>query len=128
MEAGAKWIIPSASSEANRTLYFHLGTSITIEENEIHSENAIQLNADQELTIENGNSDSYFLILQGKPINEPVVQYGPFVMNSNAEIQQAMHDYQRTQFGGWPWLRRDQVHPREKGRFAKHQDGTEEIR
>jgi len=49
-------------------------------------------------------------------------------MNTNAEIQQAMHDYQRTEFGGWPWSRRDQVYPRDKGRFARHQDGTEEIR
>ena len=128
MEAGAKWTIPEASEESNRTLYFHQGSSITIDGNEILSGKAIQLKADQELTIENGNSDGYFLLLQGKPINEPVVQYGPFVMNTQAEIQQAMHDYQRTEFGGWPWKRRDQVHPREKGRFARHQDGTEEIR
>ena len=128
MESGAKWTIPAASELANRTLYFHQGSSITVEGNEIPSGQAIQLKADQELTIENGNSDGYFLLLQGKPINEPVVQYGPFVMNTNAEIQQAMNDYQRTEFGGWPWSFRDQVHPREKGRFARYQDGTEEIR
>jgi len=128
MEAGAKWAIPEASEESNRTLYFHQGSSITIDGNEIPSGKAIQLKADQELTIENGNSNGYFLLLQGKPINEPVVQYGPFVMNTQAEIQQAMHDYQLTEFGGWPWKRRDQVHPREKGRFARYADGAEEIR
>ncbi len=128
MEAGTQWTIPAASEEVNRTLYFHQGSSIQIDGNEIPSERAIQLQANREQIVENGNSDGYFLLLQGKPINEPVVQYGPFVMNTNAEIQQAMHDYQRTEFGGWPWSRRDQVHPREKGRFARHQDGTEEIR
>jgi hypothetical protein len=67
-------------------------------------------------------------MLQGKPIGEPVVQYGPFVMNSEAEIQQAFSDYRRTEFGGWPWPRQDQVHPRTQGRFAKYDDGTEEIK
>jgi len=32
-------------------------------------------------------------LIAGKPIGEPVVQYGPFVMNSNAEIEQALRDY-----------------------------------
>ena len=94
----------------------------------IPAEKAIQLKANQEVVILNSHDDGYFLLLQGKPINEPVVQYGPFVMNTQAEIQQARHDYQQTEFGGWPWSRRDVVHPRKKGRFAYHQDGTEEIR
>ncbi len=67
-------------------------------------------------------------MLQGRPINEPVAQYGPFVMNTQAEIQQAFADYQRTAFGGWPWPASDPVHPREQGRFAKHADGRVEQR
>lgn len=128
MEAGAQWRIAAASEQANRTLYFFRGTSIQIDGEEIPVEKAIQLKPNQDSVIENGSTDGYFLLLQGKPINEPVVQYGPFVMNTQTEIQQAMHDYQRTEFGGWPWSRRDQVHPRDKGRFARHADGTEEIR
>ncbi|KAL3772566.1 hypothetical protein ACHAW5_005309 [Stephanodiscus triporus] len=59
-----------------------------------------------------------FLLLQGRPIGEPVAQRGPFVMNTPSELQQAYVDYQRTKFGGWPWPRNDLVFPREKGRFA----------
>ena len=33
------------------------------------------------------------LLLAGKPLNEPIVQYGPFVMNSREEIEQALRDY-----------------------------------
>jgi quercetin 2,3-dioxygenase len=84
------------------------------------------LRADEVTNLKNGNGEGHFLMLQGRPINDPVVQYGPFVMNTRSEIQQAMYDYQRTQFGGWPWPRRDQVHPRSKGRFAKHADGRVE--
>ena len=57
------------------------------------------------------------------PINEPVAKYGPFVMNTQLEIQQAMEEYKLTQFGGWPWPHADNVHPREKGRFAKYPNG-----
>ena len=49
-------------------------------------------------------------------------------MNTQAEIHQAFADYRRTEFGGWPWGRNDPVHPRDKGRFARHVDGTVEER
>lgn len=39
-----------------------------------------------------------FLLVSGKPINEPIVQYGPFVMNTREEIDQAMRDYQSNNF------------------------------
>jgi redox-sensitive bicupin YhaK (pirin superfamily) len=128
MEAGAKWAIPATIQKVNRTLYFYKGSSIIIDDNEILAYKSIELISDSETIIINGNADGYFLMLQGKPISEPVVQYGPFVMNSETEIQEAFNDFRRTEFGGWPWPRRDQVHPREKGRFAKYADGTEESR
>jgi hypothetical protein len=64
--------------------------------------------------------------LQGKPIGEHVIQYGPFVMNTKEEINQAFEDYHATQFGGWPWKKYDHVHARDLGRFAKHADGRME--
>jgi len=45
-----------------------------------------------------GEQGARFLLISGKPINEPVVQYGPFVMNTKEEIDQAMSDYQSNNF------------------------------
>ena len=41
---------------------------------------------------------SRVLLMAGKPLNEPIAQYGPFVMNSNEEIFQAVQDYQNGRF------------------------------
>ena len=126
MEPEAKWEIPPAMQGTERSLYFYRGNHIYINRTEIPSYQAIHLDKEYSTKIKNGNEESFLLFLQGRPIKETVVQYGPFVMNSREEIQQAFDDYRKTEFGGWPWPRPDQVHGREKGRFAKYADGKEE--
>ncbi len=50
------------------------------------------------LELEAGDAGAGLLVLRGRPIREPVVHYGPFVMNSEAEIEQAIRDYQAGRF------------------------------
>jgi quercetin 2,3-dioxygenase len=126
MQSGAHWILPPAEKGINRTLYFFEGTSIKANGYEIQHYYSAALNPEAEVKLENGPDEGKLLLLQGRPIGEPVMQYGPFVMNNEAEIRQAFADYRKTEFGGWPWNRNDPVHSREQGRFARYADGSME--
>jgi len=125
IDAGKSFEIPATTTNVNRSLYFFDGDQVVIEEKTYGINKALDLDASKPTLIENGDSDSRFLILQGKPIDEPVAQYGPFVMNTQKEIMEAMEDYRSTQFGGWPWPTMDNVHDRSKGKFALYPDGKE---
>lgn len=128
MEANAQWTLPSTIKEANRSVFFYKGETIEIGNKKIPSDHLIELKAGEDILMKNGNKDAYFLILEGNPIGEPVAKHGPFVMNTQEEIREAMQDYGKTQFGGWPWDETEVVHPKNKGRFASHSDGREEIK
>jgi redox-sensitive bicupin YhaK (pirin superfamily) len=52
------------------------------------------LGAGDKVEISAGANGARFLLLAGRPLHEPVVQYGPFVMNTREEIEQALRDYQ----------------------------------
>ena len=124
MAPGARWTLPAARGAATRRqLYFFQGAQLSVAGQPVPPSSVIEVAADQEIELMNGAQASELLLLQGRPIGEPVAQYGPFVMNTQAEIQQAFADYRRTEFGGWPWGASDPVHPRDKGRFALHPDG-----
>lgn len=124
MDKNATWDLPKASAGVNRTLYFYQGDGLTLNGESIKAYHAADVNPETKFCLKAGPKECRVLLLQGKPIGEPVVQHGPFVMNTREEIAQTFADYQRTEFGGWPWPRRDQVHDRNLGRFAKHADGS----
>lgn len=126
MAPDAEWAMPAAVSDADRTLYFFKGNSLQVASERVTSSVAIRLQPGQGVQIRNGPEEAELLLLQGRPIGAPVAQYGPFVMNSQQEIQQAILDYRRTGFGGWPWPSDGPVHARGEGRFARHVDGRVE--
>jgi len=123
MAPGARFTLPAAAAGSNRTLFFFRGRGLRVTGRAIAPRNAVALRADAEVPLENGSDEGEMLLLQGRPIGEPVVQHGPFVMNTPQESRQAMIDYHQTQFGGWPWPNEEPVHSREQGRFARHADG-----
>ena len=128
MQANSTFVLPKTADGINRTLYFYKGNQLTIEGQLIPNYHAIDVVSDADLKLESGNENIKVLVLQGRPINEPVVQHGPFVMNTREEIIEAFNEYQQTQFGGWPFDRYDVVHDQKLGRFARYTDGSEEVK
>ena len=124
MDPGATWTLPaSQGTETLRVLYVFEGNGLTVQNESLGGGRGALLRGPQDVTLVAGDTEVQMLMLQGAPIGEPVVQYGPFVMNDRAGIEQAFADYRRTGFGGWPWPVDDPVHGYE-GRFARRADGT----
>lgn len=126
MAPGAEWQLPAVAAGTDRTLYFFAGSALRVGGREIPPQTAVRLRPGVAVQLSSGPSETELLLLAGRPIGEPVVARGPFVMNDLAEIAQARTDYQRTQFGGWPWPKSDPVHSRDSGRFAIHANGHKE--
>jgi redox-sensitive bicupin YhaK (pirin superfamily) len=124
-DAKASWVLPKAEPGLNRTLYFFKGGA-TVAGQKVKGGSYARLQSDSDVEIRAGDQGAEALLLQGRPIAAPVAQYGPFVMNSRAELEQAFQDYRETAFGGWPWPSDAPVHERNAGRFAKYPDGREE--
>ncbi|MEH6746688.1 MAG: pirin family protein [Maribacter arcticus] len=116
--------LPKAEKDTVRTIYFYEGSTIEISGESIQLNHGIEVDASKETKLNASDKNAKVLILQGKPINEPVAKYGPFVMNTDEELQNAIDEFRLTQFGGWPWRYPDNVHETNRGRFAKYPDGT----
>ncbi|WP_428003155.1 pirin family protein [Acidovorax sp.] len=128
LDPGAQWPMPAAlGAGTRRMLYFFVGDGLRVGPQEVQGHAALEIDARQEWLLTNtGATVAECLVLQGRPIGEPVAQYGPFVMNTQQEIMQAMQDYRRTQFGGWPWPDSDPVHGTEARRFARYPGQAED--
>jgi len=126
LPAGSTWTAPAAQHTSSRVLYQFAGAGLQIADEVLGERTGAQVQPDVELTLTATDGDVEVLLLQGTPIGEPVAQYGPFVMNTKAEIEQAFSDYQQTQFGGWPWPQDGPVHPANDDRFAVHANGQRE--
>src|SRR6185369_17813889 len=110
---GAQCELPvAAGAETVRTLYVFEGDA-RVGEHVLTASTAAVLRADETARIAAGDQGAEALVLQGRPIGEPVAQYGPFVLNDRSGIEQAFADYRETGFGGWPWAADDPVHSRE---------------
>ncbi|PPE73780.1 quercetin 2,3-dioxygenase [Solimonas fluminis] len=93
LPAGARF--EQALPEAHNAFVYAYEGSLRIGEREVPRHAAGVLSAGSRFEAEAGPEGARFILLAGKPLREPVVQYGPFVMNTREEIEQALDDYRR---------------------------------
>jgi quercetin 2,3-dioxygenase len=123
LDSNAEFTLPAVSDTLTRFVLFYDGDGeIKVDEATVNVNQLLDLYGNEEITFKNGSAKSRILILEGEPINEPVAAYGPFVMNTELELQESFAEYRRTEFGGWPWgdKETDLVNPKETGRFASY--------
>lgn len=124
LEVGACYELPIGSKSLNRSIYQYEGGELLVAEELLGKNEYMFISAEEQVMIKNhGEEIGKILLLESEPIQEPIVAYGPFVMSTNEEIQKAYEDYNRTEFGGWPFEKGEVVHERNQGRFAAYPDG-----
>jgi redox-sensitive bicupin YhaK (pirin superfamily) len=126
----ARFTLPAAAGEGTlRVAYFFAGDALVAAGERVDTHLALQVDARAPLVLHNpGSAPAELLVLQGRPIGEPVAQHGPFVMNTEQQIREAFADYQRTRFGGWPWPDEAPVHGSDATRFAQPPGGPAQRR
>ncbi len=125
MDAASAWTLPACAPGVDRALYVYQGGGLNVAGNVVPAASRVLLPAGTETTLL-ASEACRLLLLQGRPIGAPVANYGPFVMNTPEQLEQAFDDYRTTHFGGWPWPSEAPTHPATQGRFARFADGTEQ--
>ncbi|MFL1407482.1 pirin family protein [Marinobacter sp. M1N3S26] len=95
LEPGSQVTLP-VGAHLNAFAYLYQG-EVNIGEQALPASAATVLDEGDEVTLSAGANGARVLLIAGKPLGEPVVQYGPFVMNSREEIEQTLRDYQSGQ-------------------------------
>jgi redox-sensitive bicupin YhaK (pirin superfamily) len=87
--------------EARRNILFYvLNGQVEVNGQTAETHQLVQFANDGEALAVKATTDAQLIFCHGEPYNEPIVAYGPFVMNNEAEIRQAMLDYQSGKMGG----------------------------
>ena len=125
LDPHAELTIPATTESSTRFCYFYNGPELHIDDELIHFKHLVELKPDVEIHLQNGAETGRILWLEGEPIGEPVAMRGPFVLNSNDELNTAFARYRQTHFGKWPWESSAPVFKREQARFASFNKGNE---
>ena len=81
------------------TFIYQLDGSLKVNGKETKSKDLILFDNDDELISLEASADTRAILLSGEPLNEPLATYGPFVMNNQTQVMEAIRDYQMGKMG-----------------------------
>jgi redox-sensitive bicupin YhaK (pirin superfamily) len=98
MAPNTKYVLPVPKELSGFVYLFEGGARLPSEA--LNLAEAAELSEGDQLELESGMGGARLLIVAGRAINEPIAQYGPFVMNTHDEIEQAISDYRANRLTG----------------------------
>ena len=98
LRADARWSLPIAAGQT-ASIAVLSGTIVVNHVERVGADSVVVFERDRGEIIVDVDVDAHLLVLSGQPLNEPIAGYGPFVMNTAEEIQQAITDLHRGEFG-----------------------------
>ena len=107
-------------------LYPYEGGYVFIDGEKVEGKRSLKLKGDVDFLIKTEDSPSRLLVLEAEPLNEPIINDGPMIMNTQEEILQGYRDYWENQYGGWPWDERDPMHDVGTGRVSSRGENPKE--
>lgn len=123
LEQGANLTIPATTTTSTRFAYFYQGEEITLADQIIPYKHLVALKPNTTITLTAHKSNARVLWLEGEPIGKPVAMRGPFVLNTEQELNDAFKRYRETRFGEWPWPSDAPVFHKDTPRYATYEGG-----
>ena len=125
MDPGARMDVDPAADGARRNLYFVSGDKAKVCGTEVDFYTRMKFSDLGGFTIENGDAESVFWLLEGRPIGQKMASYGPVYLGDLKDVRRALDEIRRNEFLEWPWDIIDKAQPLGTPRFIRYADGTE---
>ena len=125
MDPGSSMEIDPAADGAKRNLYFVSGDKARVCGTEVDFYTRMKFSDLGGFTMENGDAESVFWLLEGRPIGQKMASYGPVYLEDLKDVRRALDEIRRNEFLEWPWDIIDKAQPLGTERFIRYADGTE---
>ena len=127
IEPGAKVLIDGVTPSLNRNLYPFEGDFVMVDGERVEGKRHLKMDGEADFVIEAGREPAKLLLLEAEPLNEPIINDGPMIMNTQEEVLQGYRDFWKNQYGEWPWKERDPLHPVGTGRVSSKEKNPEDL-
>ncbi len=123
MSPGSKIELKPISPNLNRNIYCIDGKGLEICGNNIEASSRVKLDGNANIIITNGNEPSTLWLLEGMPLNERIVSYGPIIHDTDQDVRKALDELRKTEFENWSWDYIDLAQPLGTPRHMTYGDG-----